>query len=898
MYKDKTFTIGRPGRWSPDDVGDRHPSEVPVVFINTTDEAVGLFSKLWTAPVAIDTETAWNDGPVNPLTAKVRTIQVATEDENGKDIVYVVDVRDLDRQKVADTIRARAKELGVRRPATYGFNANFDDPVTSFGLDLEMKAGMERGKRYEPLLQWTDLMYANSVLRMGKMPAVYWTLNKCADRFLGIELGGKNTTRLSYDATSDLTKEQIRYAAEDAVITLWLADAMRPFLEDSSLMGVVALECKARAFLQAMTINGLAFNETTWRKELAEGEMRIVEIRERIGELTGQETDLFGSTATTIDLASPTQRMKLLNEHCADLVHAYLVEVKDTRGRTAPYKFESRDSVDKNVLQVMSHLAEWDGYDAELVNLVLEFSSLEKLQTTYADSMMKLLDNGRFHPTFTQALIETGRTSSSKPNAQNFSPHMKKHFRPPARIDEHGVAHDRVLIQGDYSQAELRVSAQLTGEKVRRDAFASGLDQHVAVAASMFDVDMIKLKEEGNPESAKRFKEFRSKAKTLNFGLGYGMKAPLLAQNLRKSGIRISDDQAAKLIDDFFAGMPFEHAWLAERDEHVYQIGRDVAHGVEHLGNVDFRLTWKLRRLKKLTSKARKAVADEDSGDLAELARWLQENLAEDVAEFQDLEAELAWAAGYDAAIVLREGGIPWEFYSVTLAGRRRYFQVSASTLLEQLAIDISRAKKFEAQVAIDYWGVKNGVELSNNPHDVIVADGKMVLRTRSNNRRPLSNKELTKRLPEDKGLRDKFVFDMLRYFMSWPPASAFPGAAHGNTPLPLFIQRTAMEKKVNRLANAYRNAPIQGSVADAVLLSFSSLDELLDQYPTAFPVSTVHDSIVIECDREDAKDLAQQMQRVMESSIAQFVPDVAVVADVEVMASLAEGDAIPAEEL
>ena len=109
-------------------------------------------------------------------------------------------------------------------------------------------------------------------------------------------------------------------------------------------------------------------------------------------------------------------------------------------------------------------------------------------------------------------------------------------------------------------------------------------------------------------------------------------------------------------------------------------------------------------------------------------------------------------------------------------------------------------------------------------------------------------------------------------------------GINSNGVPLANLMMRDAMSRLISRQANAYRNAPIQGSVADAVLLAFAHLADLMDEFPTAMPVSTVHDSIVVECDIEDARALSERMQSIMEEALAVYVPDVKVVADLDIM--------------
>lgn len=884
---------GREGRWVPEMHGTRDAGDVPVTFTKDTGEAINIIKNLGPGVIAMDTETVFAE-KVDPMTAQLRVISIATEDENGQDIAYVFDVKDMDRIAIGEAFRARAKELGVRRLQVYGFNANFDDPVTTFGLTSQAPY---TNCAYDPLLDWVDLMFAVSLPRLGAFGHTWISLAKASKQYLGIDLDGKGSTQTSYDAVTELNDEQIQYAAEDAIVTLWIADAVRTELEEANLLEPFTLEVRSRAFLSAMTINGMAFDQEGWMEHLETIKDRSEELLAQIAEITGGQPTLFGPPKPDFNPDSPDGLRKALNKHCPELVKEYLISQGED-GR-ADQLFQPYDSADKVTLTLMKVFGARAGMDTTLVELLVEYSSTAKIRQTYGEKMMALLqEDGRFHPEFTQCLIATGRTSSKHPNAQNFSPLMKPFFTPPNRVDENGVEHRRVLIQGDYSQAELRVSAQLTGEPVRRGAFADGEDQHAVVAGQMFQVDMKELLE--TEEGSKRYKSFRSRAKTINFGLGYGMKAGLLGSTLTQQGIITSKEEAAKLISDFFKALPKEAAWLQKRDDSVERRAHEIRTGVESGVPVDFDLTFRLYRLKKQmaqqTKELKKSGVNKPSTEYlaTEYYRHSRFNSDEErQAAVEALTQHYDWAEKYAQPIVLRADGNPWEFYSVTLAKRRRVFQVPTRYLLETLSESLARPGQYGAQVHVDRWAAENHVTLSENPHR-IDDQGNV---TRSSNRRNLTFSVLKKTWERaGQHMREDFVFTMLKLADQAPPRQVTP--ATRAMPLSQIMLRDAMARHVSRLANAYRNAPIQGSVADAVLRAFATLADLMDKFPTAMPVSTVHDSIVVECDIEDARALSAAMQELMEEALAAYVPDVKVVADLDILSSLDDKNAIPEEEL
>jgi DNA polymerase-1 len=169
---------------------------------------------------------------------------------------------------------------------------------------------------------------------------------------------------------------------------------------------------------------------------------------------------------------------------------------------------------------------------------VLDWRKLEKLRSTYLETLPGLADaEGRIHTTFNQTATATGRLSSSNPNLQNipvrgaFGRRMRACFT---------AAPGRRLVCADYSQIELRVLACLSGEKALLDAFRDGQDIHARTAALLFDLPQERI-------SA----DMRRTAKTVNFGLIYGMGAQKLARELGQS---VKD--AAAFITRYFARLP------------------------------------------------------------------------------------------------------------------------------------------------------------------------------------------------------------------------------------------------------------------------------------------------------------------------------------------------------
>ena len=170
-----------------------------------------------------------------------------------------------------------------------------------------------------------------------------------------------------------------------------------------------------------------------------------------------------------------------------------------------------------------------------LVEKILEYREFNKLKTTYIDALPELVDTktGRLHTTFNQTGTSTGRLSSSSPNLQNI-PVMSEYGREirKAFIAEKGFE----LVSFDYSQIELRVAAHLANDQKMIEAFNKGLDIHKMTAAEIYNLPLEKV----TPE-------LRRTAKTLNFGILYGMGSSALSESAG-----MSRDEAKKFIEEYF----------------------------------------------------------------------------------------------------------------------------------------------------------------------------------------------------------------------------------------------------------------------------------------------------------------------------------------------------------
>ena len=312
--------------------------------------------------------------------------------------------------------------------------------------------------------------------------------------------------------------ELCEYGAEDADITLQLWHKLKPMLKERGQERVFyEIETPLMPVLAQMEYNGINLDVPNLNNY-------SVALAEKIEVL---ESCIYTMAGMEFNLNSPKQ----LGEVLFDLLK--LVE-KPKKTKTGQYKTDE---------SVLSDLAP----DHEIVQHILNYRSLAKLKSTYVDALPQevLPTTGRVHTTFSQAVTTTGRLSSVNPNLQNI-PIRTEEGREIRRafIPKEGFT----LLACDYSQIELRIMAELSGDEGLRDAFIHGEDIHTATAARVFGVD-----------KADVTREMRSKAKMVNFGIIYGISAFGLSQRLG-----IPRKEAADIIEQYRANYSGVQDWLDE----------------------------------------------------------------------------------------------------------------------------------------------------------------------------------------------------------------------------------------------------------------------------------------------------------------------------------------------
>ena len=390
-----------------------------------------------------------------------------------------------------------------------------------YDLQVFANHGIEvRGVRHDTLLQ-------SYVLEAHKPHS----LESLAERHLGRrglsyqDVCGKGVHQIPF-AQVDLERAT-RYSGEDSEMALQLHQTLWPQLEaEPGLRFVYAqLEMPTLALLQRIERHGVLIDT----RQLA---LQSRDLGER---LLALEQQAYGLAGQPFNLGSPKQIGGIL------FAKLGLPVLKKTASG-AP-------STDEEVLEKLA-------LDHPLPKCMLEHRSLAKLKGTYTDKLPLMVNpaTGRVHTTYAQAVAVTGRLASNDPNLQNIP------IRTPEgrRVREAFIAPPgHVLMSADYSQIELRLMAHISGDEGLRAAFAAGEDIHRATAAEVFNLAVGEVSAEQ-----------RRYAKTINFGLIYGMGAFGLAQALG-----IEAKAARDYIERYFARFAGVRRWMDATKASAAELG-------------------------------------------------------------------------------------------------------------------------------------------------------------------------------------------------------------------------------------------------------------------------------------------------------------------------------------
>jgi len=306
----------------------------------------------------------------------------------------------------------------------------------------------------------------------------------------------------------DVDVEKVKeYAAEDADVTFQLREHLEPSLKEEGLEKLYeTIERPLIKVLVDIEYTGINIDSAFLEKysvELAEG-------------IDAVEREIYEQAGVRFNIGSPKQVGEVLFDRLK-------IPYRWRKTQTGQY------STDEDKLSELSATN-------PIIETILRYRGLSKLKSTYVDALPRIVNprTGRVHSSFNQALAATGRLSSNNPNLQNIP------VRTPegAKVREAFIPRDKdhVLLSADYSQIELRLIAELSGDEAMLEAFQANQDIHSATAARVFGVPFEEVS-----------REQRYRAKTVNFSIIYGAGATNLSRQL---GIKRTE--ASELIEQYF----------------------------------------------------------------------------------------------------------------------------------------------------------------------------------------------------------------------------------------------------------------------------------------------------------------------------------------------------------
>ena len=313
-----------------------------------------------------------------------------------------------------------------------------------------------------------------------------------------------------------------RYACEDADVTWRLRDLLEPKLGETETWELFQrAEIPLIAGLKEMEQAGVCLDVPLLREMSRDMERQLLALTQQIHDLAGE----------VFNINSTQQLGRILFDK---------LEIQKAHGVKRVRKTKIGYSTDVAALEQFKEHA--------LVAKILEYRQLAKLKSTYVDALPQLVNpkTGRVHTSYNQTVTATGRLSSSDPNLQNIP--ARTEMGREIRKAFIAAGPDQCLLSADYSQIELRLLAHLSQDRTLIESFRAGEDVHRRTAALIFGVPAEKV----TPEQ-------RARAKTINFGVIYGMGATRLARE-----IAISLEEAKRFIDAYFATYPGVHRYTVE----------------------------------------------------------------------------------------------------------------------------------------------------------------------------------------------------------------------------------------------------------------------------------------------------------------------------------------------
>ena len=471
------------------------PEKLDYQAVTTEAQFAALLDKLAKADkIGIDTETTSLDA----MNAALVGISIAFQ---AGEAVYIpvghsltAAPEQLDLQEVLGRLKSHLENPALKK---IGQNLKYDQHVfANYDIALNGIAG--------------DSMLASYIIESH----LGHGLDELSERWLGLEtityesLCGKGAKQIGF---ADVAIEQAtEYAAQDADFALRLEAHLRAQMDAKQLEMYEKMELPVAQVLFEMERNGVQIDRAELARQSAELGAELMKL----------EQEAYAAAGQPFNLNSPKQLQEILFDKMG-------IPTKGLK-KTAKGGISTNEAV-------LEQLAP----DYPLPKIILQNRSLAKLKSTYTDKLPEMISpkDGRVHTTYAQAVAITGRLASNNPNLQNIpirtaeGRRVRRAFTAPQ---------GSVIVSADYSQIELRIMAHLSGDKTLIAAFQNGEDVHRRTAAEVFGIAAENVSSEQ-----------RRYAKTINFGLIYGMGQYGLAKSLG-----IDNISAKNFIDRYFARYP------------------------------------------------------------------------------------------------------------------------------------------------------------------------------------------------------------------------------------------------------------------------------------------------------------------------------------------------------
>ena len=449
--------------------------------------------------VCFDTETT----SLNPLEATL--VGISFSYEKGKGYYIPFPENKEEAKSILEELRPFFEQESIEK---IGQNIKYDIKVLS-KYDIIVKGVCFDTMIAHYLLQ-PDMRHSMDVLAETYLKYRPMSL----DKLLGKK--GKNQKSIRSISVKNITE----YAVENADITFQLKQLFTPKLKEKNLTKLFQeIEMPLVAVLAKMELEGINLD-----KEFLQG------LSEKLTEdIQILKEDVFKEAGMEFNLASPKQLGETLFEHLGLLKKAK---------KTKTGQYATGEAVLKKLAK-----------EHKIVRHILAWRGLVKLQNTYIDALPKEVNKqtNRIHTTYMQTVASTGRLSSTNPNLQNIPIRTERGRQVRKAFVKRDVNY--ILVAADYSQIELRLIAEMSGEPTMKESFIRGEDIHKATAAKIFNVPIEEVT-----------REQRSQAKTVNFGIIYGVSAFGLSEQTN-----LSRKEAKVLIDAYYETYPVLKEYISKQ---------------------------------------------------------------------------------------------------------------------------------------------------------------------------------------------------------------------------------------------------------------------------------------------------------------------------------------------